>query len=181
MLKFPPLPLLRAALAIGALALSACSPQYDWREVRSADAPFVAVLPAKPATYSRPVNLDGIQVAMTMTAAEVAGVTFAIGTAQLPDAAKAQAALAAMKTALVKNIGGTIRHEKASALMPGKMTSIEIEANGAPSAAAGGQPRLLLARFIAQDQRVYQLVVVGPEQAVSRETVDTFFTSFKLN
>ena len=52
---------------------------------------------------------------MTMTAVDVEGAMFAVGSAQAPDAAKAQAALAAMKTALVNNIGATVTQEKALA------------------------------------------------------------------
>jgi hypothetical protein len=166
-----------AALAC-AILLAACSPKYDWREVRGAGAPFMIALPAKPATHARPINLDGIQVTMTMTAAEVDGVTFAVGTAELPEAAQARKALIAMKTALVRNIGGTIKQEKSSAIDAVPLT-LEVEVGGPPSASTAGQPRLLLARFLAKEQRIYQLVVVGNEKAVSREAADTFFTSFK--
>jgi hypothetical protein len=164
-----------------ASVLAACTPKYDWREVRGTNAPFVVTLPAKPVTLSRPINLAGLPLTMTMTAAEVDGVTFAVGSAPLRDPAKAQVALNAMKSALVKNIGGTIRQEKAAAI-PGVPTfAIEIEATGVPSANSGGRPRLLLARFMSGDQHIYQAVVVGPDKAVSRDAVDLFFTSFKLN
>lgn len=178
MLKIAPLPPLAAVCAAAMLTLSACNPTYNWREVRGVGAPYRITLPAKPSSFSRPVNLGGTQVTMTMTAAEVDDITFAVGSAELPDAAKAQGALAAMKTALVNNIGGTVRQEKLSgpAAAP---TEIQIEAIGAPGANTGGQPRALFARLIARGNRVYQVIVVGKEKAVSREAVDTFLTSFK--
>lgn len=162
--------------ACAALAMAGCSPKYDWREVRGADAPFTVLLPAKPTTFARPINLDGAQVTMAMTAAEIDGVTFAVGSVQLPDAAAAQAALIKMKTALVKNIRGSIRHEKLSAKTD-PVTAIDIEAGGS----SNGQPYLLLARFAAKDGRAYQVIVAGREKDVSREAADTFLTSFKLN
>ena len=156
-----------------AALLAACSPKFDWREVRGSAAPFVVLLPAKPASHTRTVNLDGIEVPMTMTAADVDGTTFAVGTAELPDAARAQQALVAMKTALVRNIGGTVYKETSSA--PGTVpATLEVEA-------AGAESRILLARFLANDKRVYQVIVVGKENTLSREAADTFFTSFKLN
>jgi len=159
------------------LLLTACSPKYDWREVRGADASFSVALPAKPASHSRSINLGGIRVTMTMIAADVEDATFAVGTAELPDAAQAASALAAMKTALTRNIGGTVRRETASA--PGSTPiTIEIEAVGA-SGAQGDRPTLLIARLIASGKRVYQLVVVGKEGRIPREAVDMFFTSFK--
>lgn len=158
------------------LALLGCTPKYDWREVHGADAPFSVILPAKPATFARPINLDGVQVTMAMTATEIDGVTFAVGSVQLPDAAAAQAALNKMKTALVKNINGSIKHEKLSAKTE-QVPTIDIEASGN----SNGQPYLLVAHFAAKDKRAYQVIVVGREKAVSREAVDTFLTSFKLN
>jgi hypothetical protein len=169
------------ALIVFIWILAACTPQYDWREVRGTTAPFSVVLPAKPASFTRPINLDGQQVAMTMTAAEINGVTFAVGTATLPDAEKALNAISSMKTALVKNISGTVKQEKSSVNKTSRITSIELDAVGPPSSGSKSQPVRLLARFIAREKQVYQIVIVGPEKAVTTDAADIFFTSFKLN
>ncbi|CAN5216465.1 hypothetical protein BH11PSE11_BH11PSE11_09580 [soil metagenome] len=164
--------------AIGAaLMLSACSPRFDWREVHGSDAPWTVLMPAKPLTMSRPVDLGGIKVTMTMTAADVDGVSFALGTAELPDAEKAAAALDVMKTAMVANIQGSIRIEKLAAGIGGT----EIEAHGKRILANRVHDMLLFARFTAKGKRVYQAVVVGPEKTISREAAETFLTSFKPN
>lgn len=163
--------LARKTLLLASLAwLQACNPTYNWRETRGPDAPYVVLMPAKPSTHSRPIDLNGIKVTMTMTAAEVDGVTFAVGSAELPDAAQAGAALAAMKTAMVRNLGGTVKQERQLAAPAAPGTS-EIE--------VAGQGRLMLARFAARERRVYQAVVVGKEKEVSREAADTFLASFK--
>jgi len=166
----------KAACATALALLVACSPKYDWREVHGNGAPYLIMLPAKPASHARPVNLDGLQVTMTMTAAEVDGVTFAVGTAELPDPAQAQKALQSMKTALVNNIGGRIKQEKATPNASAPDT-IDIEASG--PAGPDGDARLLMGRFIAKNKRIYQVIVVGKEKNVSREATDTFFNSFK--
>jgi hypothetical protein len=164
-----------ACAAAAALVMLGCTPRYDWREVRGTDDSYSILLPAKPAALTRTINLDGVRVAMTMTAAEVDGVTFAVGSAQLPDAPAAQAALDKMKVALVKNINGGIKHEKRPT--PGeRMPTIELEARGDRN----GRPLLLLARFVAKDRRAYQVVVAGPEKAVVREAAETFLTSLNL-
>lgn len=181
MLKSSCLSLLNISLATAVFALSGCSPAYDWREVRGADAPFTVLLPAKPATHTRDINLDGMLVTMTMTGAQVDGATFAVGSAKLPDHAMPQAALNAMKTALVNNIRGTVKREKALPASANSPPSIEIEAVGIPTVASDAQPTVLFARFAEKNRRIYQAVVVGPEKAVTRDNVDTFFTSFKLN
>lgn len=165
------------------VALAGCSPKYDWREVHGTDARFVVLLPAKPATFSRPVNLNGVQVTMVMTAAEVGGVTFAVGSAELPDAGAAQLALLAMKKAMLNNIKGTIQSEKSAAAVSasGAAASGSIATDIEAAGSIGGQPARLFARFVAQDKRVYQAIVLGPEKALSRDAVDSFFTSFKLH
>ena len=187
MLPFSTSRFLQTALVCALLTLSACTPKYDWREVRGADAAFVVLLPAKATSYSRPVTLDGKKVTMTMSAAEVDGVTFAVATAKFADAAQAQAALIAMKIAMVKNIDGTIKLEKSSTsdktngAAVDRISTIEIDASGSAGTNTGGQARRLIARFVARDNRVYQVMMVGSAKAMKPEAIDTFFTSFKLN
>jgi hypothetical protein len=161
------------AMLAAACVFAACSPTFDWRDYRSADAPYSALFPGKPSSHTRSINLDGMQVDMTMTAAEVNGNTFAVGSATLPDAGKAPAALIAMKTALIKNINGTATPATGS----GSDNNIEIEVSGTQN----GKPILLVGRFLAQDKRIYQIIVLAKEKQVSRENIDMFMGSFKLN
>lgn len=151
------LPLLATAV------LAACNPTYNWRDYRSVDERYAVLFPAKPAHQTRTVDLDGLKVEMTMTAAEVDGVTFAVGSAVLPDAAQGAHAVAAMKTALTRNIGATSVSERP--------TGIE----------AKGKTMLLIGHFVAREQRAYQVIVVGEEQQLQRDAADTFLTSFKLD
>lgn len=171
------------ATVLASVVLSACSPKFDWRDYRSGDAPYAVLFPAKPATHTRTINLDGEQVKMTMAAAEIDGVMFAVGSAQLPDPAKAQLAAVAMKSALVRNISGTVTSDKVTATssgngsLKGQQTILEVEATGAQK----GESMRLIGRFIAKDTRIYQVIVVGREKHMETEAVDTFLSSFKLN
>lgn len=168
----------RLAFLCCTVLLTACSPKYDWRDVRGTATPFQVLLPAKPSIYARPVNLGGIQANMTMTAAEVDDVTFAVGSAELPDAAQAQAALLVMKDTLVKNIGGVIRHEKSQ--LGASKSTIDLDAGAAPGK-GHKDARAMHARFVANGRRVYQAIVVGPEKSIKQESVDMFLTSFKVD
>lgn len=163
------------------LLLSGCSPTYDWREVQGTDAPYTVMLPAKPATYSRAVNLNGMQVTMTMTAARVKNASFAVGSAPLSDPKMAPAALQAMKTAMVKNIGGTVKKESLVPAEAHSAESIQIEASGLLSSGGANQPVMLIARFMAKGDRIYQAVALGPEHDLPSEEVDMFFSSLKVN
>ncbi|MFD2367437.1 hypothetical protein [Pseudoduganella sp. GCM10020061] len=158
-------------LVLSAVLLAACSPEYNWRQYDSPDAPYGVLFPDKPASYTRTVNLAGNSVAMTMTAAEVNKTVFAVGTGEAPDAAAAQAALSSMKAALVRNIGAEVSDEKKQA-----GSALDIEARGLRN----GQPMRLVGHFEARGTRFYQVIVLGPDGSVPDEQVDQFMTSFKL-
>lgn len=158
-----------------ALVLSACSQQYDWRDYRSNDAPYAVLFPGKPASQSRSIQLDTLTLNMTMTAAEVDGVVFAVGSAQLADAAQGPAALDAMKTALVNNIGATVTSHKSSG--DGGQATLDVEAKGSQN----GEAMRLIGHFVAKDKRIYQVIVMGRDRHIVQDAVDTFLSSFKLN
>lgn len=167
-------PLRRLIIACGLALLAACSPKYNWREAHGDKVPFTVLLPAKPASFSRQIDLNGTPVMMTMTAAEIDGVTFAVGAAELSDAAQTPKALESMRTALINNIGGTVRDTP----VPGKADGdhgLDVSAAGV----ARGQPMMLMARLVAKDKRIYQVLIVGGDKAVTPENIETFFTSFK--
>ncbi|GGC93803.1 hypothetical protein [Undibacterium terreum] len=175
-------PLLRAAALAGVIALAACSPKLDWREVHGENAPYTALLPAKPSSFSREMDLHGIKMTMHMMAADVDGTSFAIGSAKLPDNAQALAALEGIKDGMLKNIDGQVSSEKsagasASTTNGSKQTrSYDVEAHGKLQ---NGQPVVLAARFVASDQWVYQAVIIGNEKLMTRDAIDTFMTAFK--
>ena len=129
------------------------------------------MFPDKPVTHKRSINLDGLVVDMTMTAANIDGTVFAIGSAEAPDAAKAQAAVAAMRTAMVKNIGATVTREEK------KNSAINIDAKGMQN----GAPMRLVGHFESRGTRFYQVIVMGKEKNVPQDEVDMFMSSFKLN
>ena len=167
---------------LAASAIAACSPAYNWRDYSSQDAPFRVMFPDKPAVHKRSIDIGGMTVEMTMTAADVDGTTFAVGSAEAPDAAKATAALGAMKTALVRNIGATITKEKSSSSAvasngnTNQSATIDIEATGVQN----GTPMKLVGHFEARNKRFYQVIVMGKEKALSQENTDQFISSFKL-
>lgn len=172
--------LLRAlALGAAALLLAACGSSHNWRDYRSQEAPYRVMFPDKPAIHKRPVDIDGMKVEMTMTAVDVDGTVFAVGSAIAPDPAHAQAALAAMKTALVRNIGATVTSEKASATTStsgGQRSSVDVEAAGVQN----GAPMQLFGHFEAHDQRFYQVIVMGKAKNMPKDDVYQFLSSFKV-
>ncbi|MCX7210825.1 MAG: hypothetical protein NTZ99_10735 [Burkholderiales bacterium] len=177
-MRTPHLPIRRIFLSFFILFTSlACSPHWNWREVKSNDAPFSVLLPDKPVNHSRNIDLIGLQVTMTMTAAEVDGVNFAVGSIQLPDKTKTEAALNAMQFAMIKNIQGQVREKKIIKMED--VTATQIIAQGRAGNTA--QPLLLAARFVSKDLWVHQVIALGPEKNFPPDAIETFLTSFKLN
>ncbi|MES2318727.1 MAG: hypothetical protein V4631_14705 [Pseudomonadota bacterium] len=168
--------------ALACVALAACSPTYNWRDYSSELAPFRVMFPDKPSTHTRSIDLNGMKVDMTMTAAQVDGTTFAVGTAEAPDAEKAEAALVAMKIALIKNIGATIKSEKnskASAVAgaaSARSAALDVEASGTQN----GVPMRLVGHFESRNKRFYQVIVMGKEKELTKENIEMFMSSFKL-
>src|SRR5471030_2564924 len=105
-----------ATTLLATVPVSASSPKFNWRHYRSNDAPYTVQFPDQPAQQTRTVDLDGEQVSLTMAATEIYGTTFAVASGELPDAAHAQMAMQAMKTAMVKNIDGVVSSDKVSAV-----------------------------------------------------------------
>jgi len=175
---------MRAAsrLAAGLLlasALAACSPTYNWRQARpqpGQGAEFTVLLPAKPAHYSRPINLGGMSVEMHMTAAQTEGITFAVASADLGDANRAAAALDTMRTTLLANIGA---QQGTRVRLPGKTDgntrTLDVDALGQ----AGGRAQRLLVRLVARRGHVMQVMMVGDQKSFTDDNIETFFHSFK--
>ena len=167
-----------SALCVLMLFLNACDPTLNWREVRSDDAGYTSLFPAKPTSFERAVNLDGLQVMMNMTAAEADGASFAVATAIIEDEGQRAKALIAMQTAMLRNIRGEIT-EKKTVNVKGGATEIQIHATG--QAGQAGTPLVLFARFVMHERRVFQVIALGPKEKLSAEAADTFLSSFAFN
>lgn len=150
------------------LMLLACSPQFDWREVRGSNAPFRVLMPAKPASFSREVQLAGLKLNMQMTAADAAGVNFAVGSVRLDEPGKAGIVAEAMKDGMLKNVQGQITKTADS-----PVGVVEVQGK-----LPGGEAVTMAARFIIKGPRVYQVIVIGPARQLKQDIIDTYMSSF---
>jgi hypothetical protein len=80
------------------LALTACTPTFNWRDVAFEQAPVTALLPCKPDRGSRQVPLAGHQLMMHMAGCEAGGAMFAVALVELKDAQQSQAVLTALQS-----------------------------------------------------------------------------------
>ncbi len=175
--KIPMTGLRAIAAILVCAALSACAPELNWREVHGNDAHFTVLLPSKPATHAREIDLGGLKVEMSMTGAAVDELSLVVASAQVAEASQRAAALAAMQQAMLRNIRAT-KHTKKAVTLKGGAPATEIVAEG--QAARDGRTLVMHARFAARGERVYQAVALGPRDKLSAEAAETFLGSLAL-
>lgn len=184
------LPRLRVAAALVAvLALIACSPRLEWRELRSPDG-YTVLLPGRAQVVTRELAFEGHPLPMSMTSTGVGASMFAVGVATLPpaladDAAARERLIAYFRDALLKNVGATDPvADKATLSRPPAAPQQLRAAQGLQAqghAGRDGAAARLAARWFIVDDRLYQLIALGGEGAIDAVALDTFFDSFSPN
>ena len=184
----PPAPGRVLLAAFLALLLMGCSERLEWREFRSPDG-YSVLLPGRAQTVARDVEFEGQKLPVTMSSTGVGPAMFALGVVGLPagiasDAAARERAIAYFRDGLVRNIGGTLISTRPASLLlppgsPGQLRGGQaVEARG--RAGADGRAAVLAARFLIVDDRLFQLIALGAEGSIEPQSLDTFFTSFRL-
>ena len=83
-MHFPARPLFcRAALALLLLGLGACTPTFNWRQVKADPAPATVLMPCKPERGERRVAMTEAGVDLHLMRCETGGLTFALAWARL--------------------------------------------------------------------------------------------------
>lgn len=160
---------------------AACSPKFDWRVVQNdvaiqaAGGPYQVLMPGKPARLSRDIQLGTRTVTMHMTAVKVDDVSFAVGAVHMSDATEARLAIEDIKKGLLSNMGGAFSQGQTSATsIDGKLTlSDEFSATNLDSSIR------MFGRLVTSDAWIFEVLVVGPTNAINQEAVDIFLQSFK--
>ena len=167
-----------AALAC-ALLTAACNPAYDWREHRFEDGGFSILFPQKPGRAERKLATPAGEVTMKMVSVRVEETVFGAASADFaapPDAAM----LAAMHTALLKNLDGTVHSDRpVTSSAPAALAGREVIKRGKLGAGERAVDGQLRARFFVRGTRYYQIAAMGRAGVVPDADLDLFFTSFK--
>ncbi|WP_137895661.1 hypothetical protein [Ramlibacter sp. 2FC] len=163
------------------LWLAACSPTFDWREVRFDPATPLALLPCKPDRGTREVVMGQAPVTLQMAGCETGGATFAVMLARLDDAKVAGAALAGWKQATLANMhAGAVA--EAPFQPPGSLPlreSLRVTARGQrPDGRAVQAQAVWLAQASGSGVQLVHAVVYA--DTLSSELADTFFSGLRL-
>jgi hypothetical protein len=159
------------------LALAACSPTLDWREVRAEGAAVRVLLPCKPGTMARELPLAGAPVRLQLQACSAGGQTWALASADVADPARVGPALVGLRSAALANLGAG-----GAAELPLNVPGATPQAASGRVQAAGRQPdgatvQAQVAVF-SHGTWVFQATVLGAQ--LPADAVDTFFDSLRV-
>ena len=91
-------------LMMSLLALTACSPSLNWREVRASQGELKVMLPCKPDQGSRKQTLAGLELEVHMSGCEAGGALFAVSSVSLYDPTRALAVQLQWQAAMLENM-----------------------------------------------------------------------------
>jgi hypothetical protein len=159
------------------LAVAACSPALDWREVRPEDSGMVAMFPCKPQRLARSLALAGDTVEMRLASCTAQDTTYAIGYATLSDPGRVTPAIEQLRRAAAANIGAKPVGGSAwsvAGMTPNPLAEkLMLEGHDAAGKTVREQTV-----FFVKGLRVYQATIVGT--APDAEAAETFFGGLKL-
>ncbi len=163
----------------GLLILAACSPAFNWREVRPEGTRLSLLLPCKPDKAQKVMPLGAQSTTLSMLGCDAGGVTFAVAVADLGDASKAGEVLAGWQSVALANMkaaAGTAQSMplKVAGASP-EPAAIRVSASGqrADGTLVQGQ-----AAYFASGTQVFQAVMYAP--AIEPDVAETFFASLKF-
>lgn len=163
------------------LALGACSPTFNWRELRPQGTPLLALMPCKPEAAERTLPLDGIPTVMHMHSCEAGGQTFAVAWAEVGDESRVPAALAGWRAGALAalRVDATMAAD-ARTQWPAAVPGAQVQ-QGAQAAGLGpdGQRTHMRGAYFSQGRQVFQAAVYGAR--LSDEALVTFFEGLKLS
>lgn len=160
------------------LALGACTPVLDWRELHPADsAGVVALMPCRAVGQQRELVLAGRLVHMTLHVCDAAGRTWALALADVADPAVVDASLVALGAAAAANVGAS-----SAQLLPLAVSGATPQPASRRQRLVGrrpdGLPIALESAVFSRGTHVFQATVLG--KTVDKGDAETFFSALRF-
>lgn len=164
------------ALALMSLSLAACSPTFNWRELRPEGAPLVALMPCKPESANRSVPMLGQATELHMFSCETGGLTFALAWAEVQAATQTGEALTQWQAAALASLQVPPGASEPWAMALPRADRVQgVKAQGRDHR---GQPLRSQALYFSQGAQVYQAAVYGAK--LSDQATTAFFDGLTL-
>lgn len=159
------------------LGLVACSPTFNWREIRPQATPLMVLLPCKPDQDARVVALGGKKVELRMLRCDAGGATFAVTHADIQEADQVGAVLAQWKTAMLDNMHAT-SPVAVPFVPPGASALPQSERVVAQGSRQDGSKVAAQGAWFARGSQVFHAIVYADK--VSPEVAETFFSGLRF-
>ncbi|AMO22968.1 hypothetical protein GCM10027034_34870 [Ramlibacter solisilvae] len=164
--------------ALALLAVAACTPTFNWREVSVAPTPLKAVLPCKPDKAERRLEITpGREVVVHALGCEAGHATFVVLYAELPQAGELGETLARWKGANLAASKAKAQSETpfqpAGAL--GLPQSVQVRAEGQRSDGSVVQSQ---SAYFARGTQAFQAVIYAPR--ITAEMSEPFFAGLRF-
>lgn len=157
--------------------LQACSPAMNWREVPNTEAGYVATFPDKPAQVTRTLDLIGLKVPLTLHAAQVQGLYFAVGTVPLDGALKGH--LPELTQALAQALANNINAGQAE-LKPLNWLGMQVGELRVSGVLKSGKTGFAHGRFFEHRGVLYEVLLMGDGAEPDADVLTQWFKGFRL-
>jgi hypothetical protein len=167
----------RGLICLG-LALAACTPALNWREVRPEGSSVRGMFPCKPASHARRVAIAGQTEEMSMWACSADETVYALSFADVKDLARVGAALDELGRAAQSNLqsqGDAASQPASVAGMTPHPQSAQWRLSGRLPDGRAVQERVLL---FSHGTQVYQATMLGAR--LDAEAQETFFGAVRV-
>lgn len=145
------------------LGLWACSPTFNWRQVRADGSAVAVLLPCKPERALRQVAMAGHPVALSMLSCDVGELTFALGSAQVPQGLSTAEVLQAWRQASLASMRAPVSSATAwTPTLGPQVPNPDVQGWKAVGSRPDGRPVAAQAVQMVHSTEVVQLVVYGP-------------------
>ncbi len=178
-----------AACLAALLAMTGCSPAYNWRDARHEGVPLQALLPCKPERAERDIPMLGPEhppFRLMMMSCDAAGATFALGAVQLPQPVTARVVQTALSQWRLATWASLKQAPAAEGRPPEGWRHTPCQAPGASQSdcweGAGvdhaGRPLDAQVRWLVKGPWLVQAGVYG--KALPKSAADTYFESLRF-
>ena len=163
-----------------AFVLSACAPASDWRELKLDDAGFSVLMRPEPYYTKQQLDTPAGKMFAHLYSQQRRDAFFAVGYADYPLAlvvgAPPDQMFAGVRDTWTRRIAGKVVAQDNHIKLPPRHRGIEFLAEGK----IDGKDAFVQGRLYLVDQRLYQVIAMGPKHEVPQGVVNRFFNSFRL-
>ena len=169
-------PIIATILLVGLLQ-TACSPEFNWRDTALPPTSLRGLFPCKPDTAVRSMALAGQSLELHMTSCNTAGVTTAIGHADLPSADKSGPVLLQWRQASLNTMAARSVVERPLVLagIRNEPEAVQVQAIGT---GPNGAPLDFRAVWFTRESTAFVAMVFG--EKLRADVAETFLSGLRL-